>query len=109
MFNKAGQLSQAVGELKSLLHHISRKESRNSSLISEGCKTCGRSLEENKNLEIELHHTVEQLERGKIGLKQAELGARRKDEEIQRTKSKVGFCYSSLTFTLITSILAFTP
>ena len=109
MFNKAGQLSQAVGELKSLLHHISRKQSRNSSSLTEGCTTCGRSLQEKENLEVELHQTVEQLDRGKIGLKQAELGVRRKDEEIQRTKSKVDFRYSSLTFTLIISILAFTP
>ena len=109
MFYKAGQLSQAVRELKSLLLQMSRKEDRNSSSTSEGCKTCGRSLEEKKNIEIEFHQTLEQLERGKIGLKQAELEARRKDEEIQRIQSKVDFCYSCCTFTLILRILAFTP
>ena len=109
MFYKAGQLSQAVRELKSLLLQMSRKEDRNSSSTSEGCKTCGRTLQEKENLEVELHQTVEQLERGKISLKQAELGTRRKNEEIQRIQSKVEFCYSSLTFTLIISILAFTP
>ena len=109
MCYKAGQLNQAVRELKSLLHHISCKESRNSYSTSEGCKTCGRSLEEKKNIEIEFYQTLEQLERGKIGLKQAELGARRKDEEIQRIQSKVDFCYSCCTFTLILRILAFTP
>ena len=67
MFYKAGQLNQAVLELKSLLYHTSRKESRNRYSTSEGCM----SLQEKKNLEIEVHQTVEQLERGKIGLKQS--------------------------------------
>ena len=76
-------------ELKVLLHHLLRKESRGSSSSSQGCHTCGRSLQEKQNLEIELHQTLEQIERGKIGLKQAELEAKRKDEENQRIKSKV--------------------
>ena len=88
-FIKVGQLNQAVVELKALLHHLLRKESRCSSSSSQGCQTCGKSLLEKQNLEIELHQTLEQIERGKIGLKQAELEAKRKDEEIQRIKSKV--------------------
>ena len=109
MFYKAGQLNQAVRELKSLLHHISRKESRNSYSTSKGCKTCGRSLQEKEKLEVELHQTVEQLDRGKICLKQAELGARRKEEEIQKIQGKVVLYYFSLTFTLMVNIFAFTP
>ena len=71
-------------ELKTLLHHLLRKDGRSSSSVSEGCQTCGQSLQEKQNLEIELHQTLEQIERGKIGLKQSELEATRKDEEIGR-------------------------
>ena len=40
-------------------------------------------------MEIELHQTIEQIERGNIGLKQMELEAKQKDTEIQRIRSKV--------------------
>ena len=40
-------------------------------------------------MEVELHQTLEQIERGKIGLKQAELEAKQKDVEIERIRSKV--------------------
>ena len=40
-------------------------------------------------MEIELHQTLEQIERGNIGLKQVELEAKQKDTEIQRIRSKV--------------------
>jgi len=86
---QAGQLNQAVQELKALLHQFLRKESRTSSGGLQGCQTCGRSLQEKQNLEIELHQTTEQIERGKIGLKQAELEAKQKDTEIQRIRSKL--------------------
>ena len=40
-------------------------------------------------MEIELHQTMEQIERGNIGLKQVELEAKQKETEIQKLKSKV--------------------
>jgi len=40
-------------------------------------------------MEIELHQTIEQIERGNIGLKQMELEAKQKDTEIQRIRSKL--------------------
>ena len=78
-----------MGELKYLLHHISHKQSKNSYSSSEGCNICGTSLHEKENLKVEIHHTVEQLEIGKMRLKQSELGAQRKYEEIKRIQSKV--------------------
>ena len=72
-----------------LLHRFLRKGSRTSSSGSQGCHTCGRSLQDKQNLEVQLYQTMEQIERGKIGLKQAELEAKQKDEEIQRIRSKV--------------------
>jgi len=95
---KVGQLDQAVVELKTLLHHLLRKESRCGS-SSLGCLTCGRSLEERQNLEKELHQTLEQMERGKIGIKRAELEAKQKEEEIQRIKSKLVLLEARLTAT----------
>jgi hypothetical protein len=76
-------------ELRALIHRFSRKGSRTSSSALEGCHTCGRSLQDKQNLEVELHQTLEQIERGRIGLKQAELKAKQKDVEIERIRSKV--------------------
>ena len=90
-----------------MLHHFLRKESRTTSSSSQGCQTCGRSLEEKQNLEVELHQTMEQIERGKIGLKQSELEAKQKDEEIQRIRSKVTIL-NSVETCLPVIILAFT-
>jgi len=86
---QAGQLDQAVQELKALLHQFLRKESRTNSTGSQGCQICGRSLQEKQSMEIELHQTIEQIERGNIGLKQMELEAKQKDTEIQRIRSKL--------------------
>ena len=72
-----------------MLHQFLRKESRTNSTGSQGCQICGRSLQEKQSMEIELHQTIEQIERGNIGLKQMELEAKQKDTEIQRIRSKV--------------------
>lgn len=90
---KVGQLEQAVSELKCLLLELLRKQSRSPS----ACGTCGRSLEEKLALERELHQTLELIERGKIGLKQAELEAKKKEEQIQGVKSKLALVEARLS------------
>jgi hypothetical protein len=96
-----------VVELKALLHHFLRKESRISSSSSQGCQTCGRSLQEKQNLEVELHQTLEQIYRGKLGLKQSELEAKQKNSEIQRIRSQVNIL-NCVEACLPVFILAFT-
>ena len=97
-----------MAELKALLHLFLRKESRSSSSSSHGCQSCGKSLQEKQNLEVELYQTLEQIERGKIGLKQSELEAKQKDEEDQRIRSKVKiplFCGKISTFMFLLQLL----
>merc|ERR1719308_498433 len=78
---KAGQLNQAVQELKAFLQQILSRDSY--------CNVCGRKSEKEQNLEKELHQCLKQFEQRKIQLKQIELENKIKDEDIQRTKNKL--------------------
>ena len=92
LYPQAGQLKQAVQELKSFLHLLSRRVGWNSSSASHRCQACGRHLEEKQNLERELHKTVDHVERNKARLKQTELENKIKYEEIQIVRNKVYDC-----------------
>ena len=93
-YPQAGQLKQAVQELKSLLHLLSRREgwNRASASNSNSCQDCGRNLEEKQDLERKLHKTVDHVERNKAKLKQTELENKIKYEEIQIVRNKVYDC-----------------
>jgi len=85
---RSGQLSMVVQEIKGLIHDLIRKERKH--MVGEGgCPNCGKTEDQRLQLEKQLHRTREQLDRGSIEMKQAELASKRQEDELQNLRSKL--------------------
>jgi len=92
---QVGQLEQVVTELRSLLQDVILNH--DNTYDTPGCGTCGRNVEEKLELERETHQTLEMIERGNIGLKKANLEAKKMEEQIQGIKSKLALVSARLS------------
>jgi len=90
---RLGQLLQVVGELEGLLQCLQGGSLRQ----HQGCSSCGWGVEVKQGLEVQIHRTQEQTELVSRGLKQAELEAKRQQEEVQGVKNKLALLSARLS------------